>query len=302
MFSSKANSPYTQLFLTHIDERGESSVPVVLANFTAPDRAANIPEFVNAPADAIARINEQFLNDYSHVRAAFFAELSGDVDHAIAEYQKALAINPSSVPAHQRLGFLLYNVKHQPRGRTGPYHRGFAAGRRATASPITTWAWRCGTREDWTWPLEHLAAAVRLTPTTFNLLYNSAEMHCSLGEVLLAKAREKEAGGGVDAGGGLDPKNARAHYFLALAQAAQGMLEQPLQHYATRVLPATRPWIPRPSSTSCCPSIYAKAGQTQEALKSARKALELADARGDTNLVGIIKARMEDYRPKTKPN
>ena len=49
VFSSKANSPYTQLFLTHIDERGESSAPVVLANFTAPDRAANIPEFVNAP-------------------------------------------------------------------------------------------------------------------------------------------------------------------------------------------------------------------------------------------------------------
>src|ERR1017187_6838874 len=47
VFSSKANSPYTQLFLTHIDEQGESSPPVVLANFTAPDRAANIPEFVN---------------------------------------------------------------------------------------------------------------------------------------------------------------------------------------------------------------------------------------------------------------
>ena len=59
MFSSKVNSPYTQLFLTHIDERGESSPPVRLANFTAPDRAANIPEFVNAPADAIATINEE---------------------------------------------------------------------------------------------------------------------------------------------------------------------------------------------------------------------------------------------------
>ena len=55
---------------------------------------------MNAPADAIGKINEQFLNDYSHVRAGFFAELSGDVDHGMAEYEKALAINPNCGPAH----------------------------------------------------------------------------------------------------------------------------------------------------------------------------------------------------------
>src|SRR5208283_2496076 len=30
VFSSKVNGPYTQLFLTHIDSRGESTPPVVL--------------------------------------------------------------------------------------------------------------------------------------------------------------------------------------------------------------------------------------------------------------------------------
>jgi len=48
VFSSKANSAYTQLFITHIDEQGRSSPAVLLENFTASDRAANIPEFVNA--------------------------------------------------------------------------------------------------------------------------------------------------------------------------------------------------------------------------------------------------------------
>ena len=47
VFSSKAYSAYTQLFLTHIDAAGRSSVPVVLSRFTVPERAANIPEFVN---------------------------------------------------------------------------------------------------------------------------------------------------------------------------------------------------------------------------------------------------------------
>jgi hypothetical protein len=38
----EANSPYTQLFLTHINDDGESSPPVVLEHMTNPDRAANI--------------------------------------------------------------------------------------------------------------------------------------------------------------------------------------------------------------------------------------------------------------------
>ena len=41
VFSSKVNTPYTQLFLTHIDENGNDSPPVLLERFTSPDRAAN---------------------------------------------------------------------------------------------------------------------------------------------------------------------------------------------------------------------------------------------------------------------
>ncbi len=63
VFTSKAYSDYTQLCLTHIDENGYSTPPVLLAHLTAPDRAANIPEFVNTHPGAIAKIHEQFLND-----------------------------------------------------------------------------------------------------------------------------------------------------------------------------------------------------------------------------------------------
>jgi len=63
VFASKAYSDYTQLCLTHIDENGYSTPPVLLAHLTAPDRAANIPEFVNTHPEAIAEIHEQFLND-----------------------------------------------------------------------------------------------------------------------------------------------------------------------------------------------------------------------------------------------
>lgn len=63
VFASKAYSDYTQLCLTHIDENGYSTPPVLLAHLTAPDRAANIPEFVNTHPGAIAKIHGQFLND-----------------------------------------------------------------------------------------------------------------------------------------------------------------------------------------------------------------------------------------------
>jgi hypothetical protein len=61
VFSSKAYSDYTQLCLTHIDEEGYSTPAVLLEHMTAPNRAANIPEFVNTHAGAISKINAQFL-------------------------------------------------------------------------------------------------------------------------------------------------------------------------------------------------------------------------------------------------
>jgi hypothetical protein len=61
VFASKAWSDYTQLCLTHIDEQGDGSPPILLSHLTAPNRAANIPEFVNAPPDAIRWIREQFV-------------------------------------------------------------------------------------------------------------------------------------------------------------------------------------------------------------------------------------------------
>lgn len=56
VFSSKARSPYTQMYLTHIDENGNDSPAILIDNATAANRAVNIPEFVNIPADLIDEI------------------------------------------------------------------------------------------------------------------------------------------------------------------------------------------------------------------------------------------------------
>jgi tetratricopeptide (TPR) repeat protein len=108
VFSSKANTPYTQLFLTHIDENGESTPPVVLERFTGNDRAANIPEFVALPASAIAKIEERFLDAYSFLRAGMANERTGDYAGAVRTYMRGLAVEPENAELLNSLGFALF--------------------------------------------------------------------------------------------------------------------------------------------------------------------------------------------------
>jgi tetratricopeptide (TPR) repeat protein/Tol biopolymer transport system component len=108
VFSSKANTPYTQLFLTHIDEDGRSTPPVVLERFTGTERAANIPEFVPLPADSIAKIEERFLDAYSFLRSGIANERTGDYPGAVRAYRRGLAVAPENVELLNSLGFALF--------------------------------------------------------------------------------------------------------------------------------------------------------------------------------------------------
>jgi len=108
VFSSKANTPYTQLFLTHIDEEGQSTPPVVLDRFTGTYGAANIPEFVPLPADAIAQIKEQFLDAYSFLRAGMANERTGNYPAAVKAYERGLEVEPENVELLNAMGFALF--------------------------------------------------------------------------------------------------------------------------------------------------------------------------------------------------
>ncbi len=56
LFSSKAHTMYTEIFLTHVDENGMDSPPVRLTRFSDKRRAANTPEFANIGPGAIRKI------------------------------------------------------------------------------------------------------------------------------------------------------------------------------------------------------------------------------------------------------
>ena len=56
VFASKVNTPFTELFLTHIDESGIDSPPVLLTRLSSKEYAANIPEFISIEPEAFPQI------------------------------------------------------------------------------------------------------------------------------------------------------------------------------------------------------------------------------------------------------
>jgi len=218
VFSSKAYSAYTQLFLTHIDEEGLSTPPVLLSHFTDPDRAANIPEFVNTNASAIKKIGEKFLDDFSYVRAGDEFDRASDPDGAIPKYRKALELNPNNAEAHQRLGFLLYHVKNMR-------SEGLAHSREALRLDPRDARAHCDlgmalfNEGEFDQAITHLSEALRLMPRQPDLepVYNPADTHCILGLALISTRQLKEATGHLSYALRLDPNNARAHQGLTLA-------------------------------------------------------------------------------------
>jgi len=106
-FSSKANTPYTQMFLTHIDENGDDSPAILVPNSTAANRAVNIPEFLNASYDALDEIEIPAVAHHRWLAKGLEAKNEGRYDEALADFRKALEYEPSFSRAHANLGSAL---------------------------------------------------------------------------------------------------------------------------------------------------------------------------------------------------
>jgi tetratricopeptide (TPR) repeat protein len=299
VFSSKALSDYTQLFLTHMDAEGNSAPPVLLEHFTATNRAANIPEFVNLPVHGIVKIREDFLNDYSFERAANELYRAGEPDRAIEKYRHTLELNPANVTAHQRLGFLLYHVKRD--FKTGLAHTTEAL----RLDPQNGFA-RCdlgmallhaGQADD---AIRHLEAAVTNLPYSTELQYQPHVVHGNAGRAHLQRSRFAEAAAHLTEALKTDPGNAETHYLLALSLAGQGQLDAAVAQYhaAIKLKPAIDTSVALHELLGEC---YARAGRWADAVRSAEHALQIARASGKTDLANRINARLVRYRSEAAP-
>jgi tetratricopeptide (TPR) repeat protein len=107
VFSSKSRSPYTQMFLTHIDQDGRDSPAILIEDATQANRAVNIPEFVNIPPGGLARIDTPAVEHYKQLDRAFELAKKGQHEAAVAEWKKALALDGGDSKIHMNLGVSL---------------------------------------------------------------------------------------------------------------------------------------------------------------------------------------------------
>ena len=107
VFSSKARTPYTQMYLTHIDEEGNSSPAILIDNATAANRAVNLPEFVNTK-EGIEDIQVPAVDLYKLMEKAMGLEEKGDNDQALGLWKQAVALEPGDAKVQNGLGISLY--------------------------------------------------------------------------------------------------------------------------------------------------------------------------------------------------
>jgi len=280
VFSSKENGPYTQLWLTHIDQQGRSTAPVLLENFTAKDRAANIPEFVDVELGAIMRISQKFVDDHSLIRAGHGSLHDKDFDDAARSYREALEINPNNAEAYRSLGFALSQLKGfkeaieclrksleiEPKNAYAHTHLGnslLSLGRIDEG-------------------IGHFRTAVEIDPECDEVYYNLATVLTGVGKLDEAIKHFRKT---VE----INPRHAFAHYNLGLALCEQGKIDEGAGHYrkTLEIKPDHAPTHNNLATALC------QLGRFDEGIKHFRKALEidptLVDAR--MNLEHVLRSR-----------
>jgi len=221
VFSSKVNTPYTQLFLTHIDENGNDSPPVLLERFTSSDRAANIPEFVKLPGDAIADIKEQFLDAYSFLRAGMANEHTGDHTGAERSYRRGLEISPDNAELHNALGWTLFQ-----QGKTdeavAEYQRALSADpdHAKSHNNLALALVEMGRLDE---AATHFKKSLEVEP--------KAEIYSDLGFILARLGQPEDAVADYTKALELDPHCGSAHFNLAVSLLQAGSLEEAEVHY-----------------------------------------------------------------------
>jgi tetratricopeptide (TPR) repeat protein len=113
VFASKAGGPFTQLWLTHMDAQGNDSPAVLLEHFTAADRAANIPEFVNIKPEQFTEIRQEFANYYTYYRIGVGYEQRHEYAKAIEEFQRALSEEPNHIESIYLLASCLARLNRE---------------------------------------------------------------------------------------------------------------------------------------------------------------------------------------------
>ena len=236
VFSSKSRSPYTQMYLTHIDQDGNDSPAILIENATAANRAVNLPEFVNVAPDGLQKLGGPALDYYKLFNRALFLQKRGRLKESAAEWARAIDANPGDPIARDDFGMAL-----------------LLSGRRQEAAEQIRKA-----RE------LRLKSAVEAAP-------GQAAPHGKLGELLRQEGRAGEALIEFRKAVEIEPGSAAAHCDLGSALAAQGKQDDAISELQRSL--ALDPRYAR--ALSRLGAVYEQRGEPDRAISSWRQALVL---------------------------
>lgn len=283
VFSSKENGPYTQLWLTHIDEQGVSTPPVLLENFTCSDRAANIPEFYRVLPNGIQHISSSFLDESSFVRAGTVFYYNKEWEQAVTQFRKALEINPKCVEALHRLGYIEFFVyDHQQEGMA-------CTAKAVELDPSYAFSQydygvECMLLGQFKLARQHLKNAIELIPDGFDALYNAADMRLMLADTCLYDRDLEEAKWWGNEVLKMNPDHAAANYKMALYLTLGNEEEQAIQ-YMDKALAIDSSVDTSAELHQYIGLWYRQCGQKEDAKRELARAIELATAQKNTALV-----------------
>ncbi|MCX6631268.1 MAG: tetratricopeptide repeat protein, partial [Candidatus Solibacter sp.] len=262
VFSSKGRSPYTRMFLTHIDENGDDTPPIEIENATAANRAVNIPEFVNVRPEEWQKIDIPAIEFYRRFNRAWELSQTGQPNAAIAEWKNALALNPGDARANNNLAVSLSGA--------GRLDEAIAHWKKALESYSTygevhrNLARALLFQEKFDEAISHGEEAVRINPADL-------EARDHLGVALLRKGRPDEAlaqFGKVEAG---LPKDFDAQYNSGLAWMMKDRLPDAIAAF-TKALEIV------PGDAACHNDLgiaLLRSGKSTEGVARLRKAVEI---------------------------
>ena len=291
VFSSKARSPYTQMYLTHIDEDGSDSPAILIDNSTAANRAVNIPEFVNIAADGMEDIQVPAVEQYKMMDEAMQFEEQGENDQALAIWKKAVAMDPGNAKAQNGLGISL--CVH------GDTAQGFEHLREAirinpmsveTHYILGSFLMKQGQSEK---ALPEFKTAIAIRPHFESAEEGLASAYEALGNSAEALAHWRRAYV-------IDPSRASAVLGSAwlLATAPDASLRNGAAAVADAESARDLSTVNDPGVLDTLAAAYAEDGQFTRAASTAAQALEFAVAKGDKSLSNQIRARLQLYKTR----
>jgi Flp pilus assembly protein TadD len=278
-FSSKGRSPYTQLYLTHIDANGNDTPPILVDNTTAANRAVNLPEFANIPKGGLEKIDPVANQYYKMETTAIELMTKNQFSEAIPVWRNALEKDPSEGRAHLNLAYALL--------RTGQAREALAEYREACdLSPEDPLAFaesalamaQAGEPEE----------AISYYRKSLALDGSNAGVQADLGALLAQKGQTAEGFEHLEKAVALKPESAavRKKYATALAQA--GRYPDAVEQFRKSIeISGGKEW----QSFDMLGAIYSKMGRSEDAIQAERKALELAPVEDGV----ILRARLASY-------